>query len=59
MKGALISITVIVLTDAAVAADAPKAHEPARPVEASSFWAGRWYEIGRTPKSFNKDCMAA
>jgi len=43
---------------AAFAADAAKAPEPAKPVDATSFWAGRWYEIGRTPKSFNKDCVA-
>ncbi len=42
----------------AIAADAPKAPQPAKLVDASSFYAGRWYEIGRTPKSFNKDCVA-
>jgi len=41
-----------------LAADAPKASQPAKPVDAASFFAGRWYEIGRTPKSFNKDCVA-
>src|SRR5215469_12673015 len=40
------------------AADAPKAPQPAKPVDAASFYAGRWYEIGRTPKSLNKDCVA-
>ncbi len=42
----------------ASAADAPKAPEPARPVDAASFYAGRWYEIGRTPKSFSDGCVA-
>lgn len=45
-------------TAIAFAADAPKAPEPAKPVDAGAFFAGRWYEIGRTPKSFNKDCVA-
>ena len=45
-------------TSMAVAADAPKAPEPAKPVDAASFYAGRWYEIGRTPKSFNAGCVA-
>jgi apolipoprotein D and lipocalin family protein len=43
---------------AAVAADAPRAPEPARPVDAASFYAGRWFEVGRTPKSFNAGCVA-
>jgi apolipoprotein D and lipocalin family protein len=42
----------------APAADVPKAPEPAKPVDAASFYAGRWYEIGRTPKSFNAGCVA-
>jgi apolipoprotein D and lipocalin family protein len=62
MKSALMSAIVVfgcaAFIASAAAADAPRAHEPARPVEATSFWAGRWYEIGRTPKSFNKDCVA-
>lgn len=45
-------------TAMAFAADVPKAPEPAKPVDATSFYAGRWYEIGRTPKSFNKGCVA-
>ncbi|HEX4026853.1 MAG TPA: lipocalin family protein [Rhizomicrobium sp.] len=63
MKTAAIRVTgpVICLCLAAgmaFAADAPKAPQPAKPVDAASFYAGRWYEIGRTPKSFNKDCVA-
>jgi apolipoprotein D and lipocalin family protein len=34
------------------------APEPARPVDAAGFYAGRWYEIGRTPETFNKGCVA-
>jgi apolipoprotein D and lipocalin family protein len=41
----------------AAAADAVKAPQPAKPVDAG-FWSGRWYEVGRTPKDFNKDCVA-
>lgn len=57
MKAA-ISLILLLTTGVAVAADKPKAPEPAKPVEASSFWTGRWYEIARTPKSFNRDCVA-
>lgn len=46
------------MAGAAFAADAPKAPQPARPVDVASYFTGRWYEIGRTPKSFNKDCVA-
>ena len=59
MKIAAALMTVLVATTGiAFAADAPKAPEPAKPVDAASVFAGRWYEIGRTPKSFNKDCVA-
>ena len=53
-----ILLTLMLSVTAAVAADKPKAPEPAKPVEAASFWAGRWYEVARTPKSFNRDCVA-
>ena len=35
-----------------------KAPEPAKPVEAATFYAGRWYEIGRTPMSLTDGCVA-
>src|SRR5476649_1096618 len=37
-------ISLLVMTTSAFAA-APKAPEPARPVDAASFYVGRWYEI--------------
>lgn len=52
------TLAVLILTALPAFAAAPKAPEPARPVEAASFFAGRWYEIGRTPKSFNAGCVA-
>jgi apolipoprotein D and lipocalin family protein len=48
----------ILTAGAAAAADAPKAPEPAKPVDAQSFFAGRWYEIGRTPMSLTDGCVA-
>jgi apolipoprotein D and lipocalin family protein len=36
----------------------PVAPEPARPVDAQTFFAGRWYEIGRTPMSLTDGCVA-
>jgi apolipoprotein D and lipocalin family protein len=60
MKSAILIAGLLIgfSTATGFAADAPKAPEPAKPVDAASFFAGRWYEIGRTPKSFNKDCVA-
>ena len=55
----LFASTAAFAAGAAVAADAPKAPQPAKPVDAASFWAGRWYEIARTPNSYNRDCVAA
>jgi apolipoprotein D and lipocalin family protein len=36
-------------------ADAPS---PAKPVDAASFYSGRWYEIGRTPMMITNGCVA-
>jgi apolipoprotein D and lipocalin family protein len=58
MKAAALMTVLALSTSMAFAADAPKAPEPAKPVDAASFYAGRWYEIGRTPKSFNAGCVA-
>jgi apolipoprotein D and lipocalin family protein len=57
MKFAAVVVVSMCIAGAAIAATA-KAPEPAKPVDAASFWTGRWYEIARTPKSFNKDCVA-
>ena len=48
----------LIIAGPALAADAPKAPEPAKPVDAASFFAGRWYEIGRTPLSLTDGCVA-
>jgi apolipoprotein D and lipocalin family protein len=59
MKTAATLLTVLgIAASAAFAADAPKAPEPTKPVDAASFYTGRWYEIGRTPKSFSDGCVA-
>jgi apolipoprotein D and lipocalin family protein len=58
MKTALLLSVFLAASGIVFAADAPKAPEPAKPVDAGTFFAGRWYEIGRTPKDFNKDCVA-
>jgi apolipoprotein D and lipocalin family protein len=55
---ALLAMTSLAFAAAAYGAEKPRAPEPAKPVEAASFFAGRWYEIGRTPKSFNAGCVA-
>jgi apolipoprotein D and lipocalin family protein len=38
--------------------DAARAPEPAKPIDASRFYAGRWYEIARTPMSITTNCVA-
>ncbi len=59
MKTAAALMTVFALsTGLAFAAEIPKAPEPAKPVDAASFYAGRWYEIGRTPMSLTDGCVA-
>ncbi len=50
--------TALALAGSALAAEAPKAPEPAHPVEAASFFDGRWYEIGRTPMKLTDGCVA-
>jgi apolipoprotein D and lipocalin family protein len=58
MKIAVVTMIGLGIASSAALADGARAPQPAKPVEAASFWAGRWYEIGRTPKSFNRDCVA-
>jgi apolipoprotein D and lipocalin family protein len=59
MKTAATLMAVMAMTTSlAVAAEAPKAPEPATLVDAASFYAGRWYEIGRTPMSLTDGCVA-
>jgi apolipoprotein D and lipocalin family protein len=58
MKNASLIFVMALTSNMAFAAEAPKAPEPAKPVDAASFYAGRWYEIGRTPMSFTDGCVA-
>jgi apolipoprotein D and lipocalin family protein len=39
-------------------AEAARAPEPAKAVDAASFYTGRWYEIGRTPMKLTDGCVA-
>ena len=61
MKTAILAATVA-LGAAAIPfwarAASPVAPEPAKPLDAASFFAGRWYEIGRTPMSLTDGCVA-
>jgi apolipoprotein D and lipocalin family protein len=56
----LAAVVALVLAGSAhsVLAAPPLAPEPAKPVDAASFFAGRWYEIGRTPLSLTDGCVA-
>jgi len=56
----LAAVVALVLAGSAhsVLAAPPAAPEPAKPVEAQSFFSGRWYEIGRTPLSLTDGCVA-
>lgn len=37
---------------------APRAPEPSKRIDAASHFAGRWYEIGRTPMKLTDGCVA-
>ncbi len=37
---------------------APLAPQPAKPIVASQFFTGRWYEIARTPMDLTTNCVA-
>jgi apolipoprotein D and lipocalin family protein len=52
---AVIASGVLALSTTAVAAQAP---EPARSIDAASFFTGRWYEIGRDPQKLTDGCVA-
>ncbi len=58
MKTALLITAMVMTAGIAFADEVPKAPEPAKPVDAASFYAGRWYEIGRTPMSLTDGCVA-
>jgi apolipoprotein D and lipocalin family protein len=46
------------LTAAGSVAHAAQAPEPAKPVNAATFFTGRWYEIGRDPQKLTDGCVA-
>jgi apolipoprotein D and lipocalin family protein len=59
MKTAVLIPAALALAIATTAFAAPPvAPEPARPVDSATFFAGRWYEIGRTPMSLTDGCVA-
>ena len=51
-------LAALTTASAAHGADAPTAPEPAKSVDAASFYAGRWYEIVRTPLRLTDGCVA-
>ncbi|HEX2816084.1 MAG TPA: lipocalin family protein [Phenylobacterium sp.] len=58
MKAALLALALSAASATAAIAAPPIAPEPAKPVDAATFFAGRWYEIGRTPMSLTDGCVA-
>jgi apolipoprotein D and lipocalin family protein len=52
-----LTLAAVAVGGIAAAAEA-KAPEPAKPIDAAKFYAGRWYEIGRTPMSLTNGCVA-
>jgi apolipoprotein D and lipocalin family protein len=52
------ALAAIVAGGAAFAASQTGAPQPAKPVDASRFFTGRWYEIARTPMGITKGCVA-
>jgi len=55
LKAAAVGLTFLTAASAAHAAQAP---EPAKPVNAATFFTGRWYEIGRDPQKLTDGCVA-
>lgn len=55
----LAAAALLTLATPALADDPPRAPEPAKPVDAATFFTGRWYEIGRTPMTLTNGCLAA
>lgn len=58
MKTVLLAFALSTACAQAAHAAPPRAPEPAKPVDAASFFADRWYEIGRTPMSLTDGCVA-
>jgi apolipoprotein D and lipocalin family protein len=58
MRTILLALALSAACATAALAGPPIAPEPARPVDAATFFAGRWYEIGRTPMSLTDGCVA-
>ncbi len=52
---ALVGLGTVSCSSGAQQAVAP---QPVKPIDASRFFTGRWYEIGRTPMSLTKNCVA-
>jgi apolipoprotein D and lipocalin family protein len=42
----------------AACATTPLAPQPTKPLDAATFFTGRWYEIARTPTQFTVNCVA-
>jgi len=38
--------------------EAPRAPQPARPIDTARFYTGRWYEIARTPMKLTDGCVS-
>ncbi len=55
-----ISLSALAMLCLAGCADtaAPLAPQPAKPIDASRFFTGRWYEIARTPMNLTTNCVA-
>jgi apolipoprotein D and lipocalin family protein len=51
-------VTAATLSACVMAPVAPAAPQPAQNIDASRFYTGRWYEIGRTPMRLTDGCVA-
>ena len=58
MRTILLALALSAACATAAVAAPPIAPEPAKRVDATTFFAGRWYEIGRTPMSLTDGCVA-
>jgi apolipoprotein D and lipocalin family protein len=58
MRPMILAMAIAATATCALSAQTPKAPEPTKPVDAAGFFAGRWWEIARTPMKLTDGCVA-
>lgn len=58
MKPLLVTAAVLAAIAMTGAAEAPRAPQPAKPVDLAQLYSGRWHEIARLPEKLTDGCVA-